>query len=310
MASKKSEDTSFANLVARLNQMSNLTPAQERASLMEAASNEPRILDQKEVSLADIAKLAGIKEYQEPVKVSKKAEQLVETITKAPTEESIITKAIAESDADDSIATSIKKDVTEEVKRLDKITELETQLAQLKAQEKQEATLDDKTFRETFVNEITSYVKEADASELAELYNSFSANEVEVREDTFLIKTPETKEIIADAEKAEVKDDEVVQEQPAEEASGHEGGAEAHGHEITLGGDFTQEEPVSDEQAEMVKKILADAGITADVHPAENKFDKVHVATMSDKEAVIKALGDAVDETAGIKFTNDLSESK
>ena len=60
----------------------------------------------------------------------------------------------------------------------------------------------------------------------------------------------------------------------------------------------------------MVKKILADAGITADVHPAENKFDKVHVATMSDKEAVIKALGDAVDETAGIKFTNDLSESK
>ena len=242
MASKKSEDTSFANLVARLNQMSNLTPAQERASLMEAASNEPRILDQKEVSLADIAKLAGIKEYQEPVKVSKKAEQLVETITKAPSGESIITKAIAESDADDSIATSIKKDVTEEVKRLDKITELETQLAQLKAQEKQEATLDDKTFRETFVNEITSYVKEADASELAELYNSFSANEVEVREDTFLIKTPETKEIIADAEKAEVKDDEVVQEQPAEEALKDETSKEEETKEVETKEEETKEE--------------------------------------------------------------------
>jgi len=310
MSKTPKKDTSFADLVARLNSMSNLTPSQERASLMEAANNEPRILDQKEVSLADIAKLAGIKEYQEPVKVSKKAEQLVETITKAPAEESIITKAIAESDADDSIATSIKKEVTEEVKRLDKITELETQLAQLKAQEKQEATLDDKTFRETFVKEITAYVKEAHANELAELYNSFSANEVEIREDTFLIKTPETKEIIADAEKAEVKDEEVVQEQPAEEASGHEGGSEAHGHEITLGGDFTQEEPVSDQHAEMVKKTLADAGITADVHPAENQFDKVHVATMADKEAVIKALGDAVGETAEIKFTNDLSENK
>ena len=53
-------DNSFADLVARLNAMSNMTPDQERASLMEAARQEPRILDQKEVTLADIAKLAGI----------------------------------------------------------------------------------------------------------------------------------------------------------------------------------------------------------------------------------------------------------
>ena len=70
MARNKSEDNSFRNLVARLNAMSNMTPDQERAELMEAASAEPKVLDEKDVSLADIAKLAGIKEYVEPIKVS------------------------------------------------------------------------------------------------------------------------------------------------------------------------------------------------------------------------------------------------
>ena len=66
MANKKSKkDTSFADLVARLNAMSNMTKEEERASLMEAANQEPKILDDRDVSLADIAKLAGIKEYQE-----------------------------------------------------------------------------------------------------------------------------------------------------------------------------------------------------------------------------------------------------
>ena len=51
---------------------------------------------------------------------------------------SIITRAIEESDSDTSISTEIKKEVTEEVKRLDKIAELEQQLADLKMQEKEE----------------------------------------------------------------------------------------------------------------------------------------------------------------------------
>ena len=123
MAQKKSSDTSFRDLVARLNAMTNMTPEQERAELMEAANTEPKVLDEKDVTLSDIARLAGIKEYVEPVKVSKKAQKMVESIT-AP--QSSITKAIAESDADDSIATNIKKAVTEESKRLDKIAELET----------------------------------------------------------------------------------------------------------------------------------------------------------------------------------------
>lgn len=215
MATKKpKKDTSFADLVARLNAMSNITKEEERASLMEAANQEPKILDDRDVSLADIAKLAGIKEYQEEPKVSPKAEQLVESIEKE--DQSIITKAIQESDADESISTAIRKKVTEEDKRLNKIAELEAQLAELKAEEKEEATLDTDAFKETFVQEITEYVKEAEADKLAELYNSFSNNEVEVKEDSFLIKTPETTEIIADAEKAEAPEEEVVQEKEPE----------------------------------------------------------------------------------------------
>ena len=77
MAHRKPYTDNFADLVARLNKMSNITPEQERKSLLESASAEPRLLDEKDVSLADIAKLAGIKEYIEPVKVSKKAKKLV-----------------------------------------------------------------------------------------------------------------------------------------------------------------------------------------------------------------------------------------
>lgn len=190
--------------------MNNMTPDQERAELMEAANKAPKVLDDKEVTLADIAKLAGIKEYVEPVKHSKKAQKMVESIVAEPKAESVITKAIKESDADDSLSTSIKKAVTEETKRLDKIAELEQQLAELKAQEKEDATMDDKAFREAFTKEITEYVKKAEASDLVELYNTFSENEVEMNEDNFTIKTPETAEVIADAEKAEAPEDEVI----------------------------------------------------------------------------------------------------
>ena len=171
MAHNNSEDTSFRDLVARLNAMSNITPEQERQSLIESVGQAPKVLDDKEVSLADIARLAGIKEFVEPVKVSPKAKKMVESIT-AP--QSSITKAIAESDNDDSISKQIKEAVTKESSRLDKIAELETQLAELKMAEKEDATMDDKAFREAFVSEITEYAKQAEAGELVELYNKFS----------------------------------------------------------------------------------------------------------------------------------------
>jgi len=280
MSTKKSSEVSFRDLVARLNSMSNMTPEQERAELMEAANKEPKILDDKEITLADIAKLAGIKEYVEPAKVSPKAEKLVESITKEPKTESVITKAIKESDADDSISTTIKKAVTEESKRLDKIAELESQLAELKAQEKEDATMDDKAFREVFTKEITEYVKDAEASDLVELYNKFSANEVDMNENSFVIKTPETTEIIADAEKAEAPEEEIIADaerntsephRPEDKADDKE--AEDKSDEKDTDGEVPMLDPeFDDDMGEDVElEVPAEDKFTNDLDPAEKK---------------------------------------
>ena len=268
MAQKKPYNDNFADLVARLNAMSNMTPEQERAELMEAATSEPKILDDKDVSLADIAKLAGIKEYTEAPKVSKKAEKLVESIT---SEESSITKAIKESDADDSIATTIKKEVTEEANRLDKIAELESQLAELKAEEKENATMDDKAFRETFLRDVTEFVKNAEANDLVEMYNTFSENEVEMNENSFIIKTPETKEIIADAEKAEAPE-EVI-------ADAERNTSEPHRPDPSLNdlvkqdAESKDDEDEDDDKAGEVPILDKDVDEGEDVElPAEDKF--------------------------------------
>ena len=282
MSTKKSADTSFRDLVARLNAMNNMTPEQERASLMEAAGKAPKVLDEKEVSLADIAKLAGIKEYVEPVKHSKKAEKMIESIVAEPKVESSITKAIKESDADVSIATSIKKEVNEEVKRLDKIAELETQLAELKAQEKEDATMDDKAFREVFTKEITEYVKEAEAQDLVELYNKFSANEVDMNENSFIIRTPETTEIIADAEKAEAPEEEVLadadrntSEPHKPEAKADDKEAEDKSDELDTDGEVPMLDKEFDDEDEMGEEVElqapAEDKFTNDLDPAEKK---------------------------------------
>ena len=271
MAQKKPYNDNFADLVARLNAMSNQTPEQERASLMEAAGQAPKVLDDKDISLADIAKLAGIKEYVEPIKVSKKAKKLVETITKEPKVESSIAKAIAESDADDSISANIKKAVTEESKRLDKIADLETQLAELKAEQKEEQTYDSKAFREVISTDIAEYIKNAEEAQLVELYNTFSDNEAIYNEEqkNILVKTPETTEIIADAEKAEApEEDEVVQEKEPEERL-----------------------------VDLDKEVLPDPGTPSVETPA--------VGTEGE-EVELDAVEPAIDIPSKDKFTNDL----
>ena len=288
MAHNKSEDTTFKDLVARLNSMHNLTPEQERQSLIESVGQAPKVLDDKEVSLADIAKLAGIKEYVEPVKHSKKAEKMIESITAEPKVESSITKAIAESDADVSISKQIKEAVTKESSRLDKIAELEQQLAELKMAEKEDATMDDKAFREAFVSEIAEYAKEAEANDLVELYNKFSANEVEMNENNFTIKTPETAEIIADAEKevadaeAEViADAEVTEkvkdfvdydrnkEEPHTPEKDGEEEAEDKSDELDTDGEVDMLDPEFDEDVEL--DIPAEDKFTNDLDPAPKK---------------------------------------
>jgi hypothetical protein len=290
MAHNKAEDTSFRDLVARLNAMNNLTPEQERQSMMEAVGQAPKVLDDKEVSLADIARLAGIKEFVEPVKHSKKATKMVESIVAEPKAESVITKAIKESDADDSLAKNIKEAVTKESNRLDKIAELETQLAELKMAEKEDATMDDKAFREAFMSEIAEYAKEAEANELVEIYNKFSANEVEMNENEFTIKTPETAEIIADAEKevadaeAEViADDEVTEkvkdfvdydrnkEEPHTPEKDGEEEAEDKSDEKDDDGEVAMLDKDFDEGEAVELEVPAEDKFTNDLDPADKK---------------------------------------
>ena len=276
MSTKKSADTSFRDLVARLNAMSNITPEEERAQLMEAAGKAPKVLDDKDISLADIAKLAGIKEYVEPVPVSEKAEKLVESIVAEPKAESVITKAIKESDADDSLATSIKKEVNEEVNRLEKIAELEAQLAELKTEQKEEQTYDSKSFREVITKDIAEYVKNAEDTQLVELYNTISDNEAVYNEESssILIKTPETTEIIADAEKTEAPaEEEQMDEKVVDGVQTDRNTSEPHAKEKE---DDKEAEDKSDEKDDGEVPMLDkdfDEGeeVELDV-PAEDKF--------------------------------------
>ena len=218
---RKFEHDDFAKLVKRLNELSDLSPEQERQELLEAAKKEPRVLDDRSISLADIAKLAGIKEFKEPTKISAKAEKLIESITG---EKSDITKAIEESDK--KMPKKAIKEAKKKVSRMDRIAELEAKLAELKAEQKEEQTYDAKTFREVVQKDIQEYIRSCDESALVELYNSISDNEAVYNEESssILLKTEETKEIIADAEKVEQEviaekekaAEEVVQEKAAE----------------------------------------------------------------------------------------------
>ena len=282
-----STDTSFADLVRRLNAMNNVTPEEERAQLMEAAGKAPKVLDDKEVTLADIAKLAGIKEYVEPVKHSKKAKKMVESIVAEPKLESSIAKAIKESDADDSLSTSIKKEVNEEVNRLDKIAELEAQLAELKTEQKEEQTYDSKSFREVITKDIAEYIKGAEDTALVELYNTISDNEAVYNEESssILIKTPETTEIIADAEEAEapaeeeqvdekVKDfvdyDRNKEEPHTPEKDGEEE-AEDKSDELDTDGEVDMLDPEFDEGEAVELEAPAEVKFTNDLDPADKK---------------------------------------
>ncbi len=329
MARKHREDD-FANLVKRLNELSNFSPEQERQELLEAAKREPRVLDDRQITLADIAKLAGIKEFREPTKISAKAEKLIESIVN---DKSDITKAIEESDK--KTPKKAIKEAKKKENRLDKIAELEAKLAELKAEQKEEQTYDTKTFREVVQKDIQEYIRSCDESALVELYNSISKNEAVYNEESsnILVKTEETKEIIADAEKleqavvaekekaAEEKAEVVQEKQPeaepvaeepkeetTDEASGYQGQAEARHFDIRLNGDFDRDRPTSDNDAAAVKNVLKNAGIEAEVQPSEADFSSVSIHTMAQPEAVMSALGDMVDES--LEYKDELSEEK
>ena len=277
---RKTYNDGFADLIKRLNEMSNTTPEQERQELLEAAKKEPRVLDDRQISLADIAKLAGIKEFTEPTKISPNAEKLLESITG---EKSDITKAIEESDK--SISEKIIKEAKKVSNRLDKIAELEAKLAELKAEQKQEQTYDANTFREVVQKDIQEYIKSCDESALVELYNSISDHEAIYNEESsnILVKTEETKEIIADAEKLE---QEVIAEKEKEEAKAEEVVQEYS----------DEKEKYSDKQIKQAFGILNDPRYKGgDYTGAVNTIEKL-AKGLSDHPSVANALKRANEE--------------
>lgn len=279
MARKFKEDD-FTNLIKRLNELSNLSPEQERQELLEAAKKEPRILDDRQISLADIAKLAGIKEFKEPTKISSKAEKLIESITG---EKSDITRAIEA--ADKKTDKKAIKEAKKKENRLDKIAELEAKLAELKAEQKEEQTYDAKTFREVVQKDVQEYIRSCDESALVELYNSISDNEAVYNEElsNILVKTEETKEIIADAEKLE---QEVIAEKEKAVAEKEEGNDEQVDEltKRTVGGGLIS-------QAKALAKKYA-----GDVTKAYAEIEKLEKG-LSDNEEVQKALKQYNEET-------------
>jgi chromosome segregation ATPase len=239
------------------------------------------VLDDRSISLADIAKLAGIKEFRETTKISPKAEKLIESITG---EKSDITRAIEESDK--SIAGKIIKEAKKVSNRLDKIAELEAKLAELKAEQKQEQTYDAKTFREVVQKDIQEYIRSCDESALVELYNNISDNEAVYNEESsnILVKTEETKEIIADAEKLE---QEVVAEKEKEETKSQEV-VQEYGEE---------KEKYSDKQIKQAFGILNDPRYKGgDYTGAVNTIEKL-AKGLSTHPSVANALKKANEET-------------
>ena len=84
-------------------------------------------------------------------------------------------------------------------------------MAELKSAQKEEQTYDTKSFREVVEKDIKEYIKNAEDSALVELYNTISDNEAVYNEESssILVKTPDTAEIIADAEQAEAPDEKI-----------------------------------------------------------------------------------------------------
>ena len=144
--------------------------------------------------------------------------------------------------------------------------------------EKEDATMDDKAFREAFMSEIAEYAKEAEANDLVELYNKFSANEVDMNENEFTIKTPETAEIIADAEKevadaeSEVIADDEVTEKVKDFVDYDRNKEEPHSPEKDgeEEAEDKSDEKDDDGEVEMLDKEF-DEELELDV-PAEDKF--------------------------------------
>ena len=320
----------WLDIVKRLNELSNITPEEERASLMEAARQEPRILDDKDVTLADIAKLAGIKEYTETTKVSPKAEALIESITKEKTEESIITKAIREADTKErTVAEEIEQEVKKESKRLDKIAELQAKIEELKSQELEENTYQPEEFKVKLRELLEYFLKNATMSQMADMYRMIADENIKVSEDG----TVTIGELVSEIQEDDKEDSGFTDKQikmafgvlndPKFKGGNYDGAVEVinkiapgladhpsvanalkRANEDTneASGHEGQSEPRKHSikgDASTVEKKLKDAGVQAEV---KQDGENVEIHTMSDKDTVEKAVKE-------VNYTDELSEN-
>ena len=172
----------------------------------------------------------------------------------------------------------IKKlyDVKKSLKQ--KIAELEAQLAELKSEQKEEQTYDSKSFREVITKDIAEYVKNAEDTQLVELYNTISDNEAVYNEESssILIKTPETTEIIADAEKAEAPEEEVIADAERNTSEPHkpevkadDKEAEDKSDEKDTDGEVPMLDPEFDEGEDVELEKPAEDKFTNDLDPTE-----------------------------------------
>ena len=94
------------------------------------------------------------------------------------------------------------------------------------------------------------YITKANENELVDLYNAVSDNEAVYNEESsnILVKTPETAEMIADAEKAEQPEEEVVaeKEKDDEDEDDNEDEDDEAGEVPMLDKEFDEEAPAED----------------------------------------------------------------
>jgi hypothetical protein len=131
--------------------------------------------------------------------------------------------------------------------------------------------------------DIAEYIKGAEDSALVELYNTISDNEAVYNEESsnILIKTPETTEIIADAEQAEAPEEKVNEkvkdfvdydrnkEEPHTPEKDGEEEAEDKSDEIDADGEVDMLDPEFDEDVEL--DVPAEDKFTNDLDPAPKK---------------------------------------
>ena len=157
-------------------------------------------------------------------------------------------------------------------------------MAELKTEQKEEQTYDSKSFREFITKDIAEYIKGAEDTALVELYNTISDNEAVYNEESssILIKTPETTEIIADAEQAEAPaEEEQVDEKVVDGVQTDRNTSEPH----------AGEDKADDKEAEDKSDEKDDDG---EVPMLDKDFDE----------------GEEVELPAEDKFTNDLDPSE